>query len=338
MATDRGAGYRVAFFGAMSLLAREVRNHLDEMAFPVRSMHLYDTGDHEGSMTEYAGEAMIVTHAEEELVTISDIAFVCGEDDPRSDLYLDWSTRGGGGVAFDLAGASRSRSDVPVVNCEVNAEVMRSAGRVFAAPHPMAQPLSTILHRIGAAFTLVEASGTILRPASDFDEAGIEELHHQAVGLLSFSEIPTEVFGRQIAFNVAPVSLQEIAGGALAERVRQDVLRVLAGRSLPLSVRILQAPIFHGHCYSIRAVLDGSPPRGAIEEALEIAGSISISRGGDGRTPAELATESGIWIGEIAPDRSRPGALWIWAVADAIRSGAALNAARMAEKVVEILA
>src|SRR5262245_32802690 len=98
MATERAEGLRVSFFGAMTLLAREIRRHLDQQAFPVRSMSLYDVGEKEGSVTEFAGEAMIVTRPEEELVGGVDLAFVCGESDPKSAEYVEWVARGGGVV------------------------------------------------------------------------------------------------------------------------------------------------------------------------------------------------------------------------------------------------
>ncbi len=88
MPADDPSGFRVAFYGAMSLLAREVRLQLEENLFPVRSMHLYETGDHEGSFTEWCGEAMAVVRPDEDLVEDTDFAFVCGEDDGRTPAEL----------------------------------------------------------------------------------------------------------------------------------------------------------------------------------------------------------------------------------------------------------
>ena len=330
----RDSGFRVAFFGAMSPLAHEVRKHLAEMAFPIRSLHLYDVGEQEGTVTEYDGEAMLVTQPDEDLEV--DIAYICGEDDPRSPEYLDWAGRTGG-VTLDLVGASRSRADVPVVHFAVGLDAIRTGCPVLAAPHPIAHPLLTTLHLLGLEFPVREASATILRPVSDFGEAGIEELQRQTVALLSFSEVPKEVFGRQVAFNLFPVSIHGEEGGALDAAVRGDVLRVLPSPLSRLDVRILQAPIFYGHSYSMRVVLDGAPGAEALAEALERPGVVRISGEEGGRTPAELADESGIWIGEIAPDPAGTGAYWIWAVSDAIRSGAALNGAHMAARLAEIL-
>jgi aspartate-semialdehyde dehydrogenase len=319
----------------MSLLAQEIRGRLEAAGFPVDVMRLYDTGEHEGALTEFAGEAMVVTAPDEDIADETDLAFVCGEDDPRSALYLDWVGRGRG-VAVDLVGATRRRAEVPVVNCDVNPEAIRPGGRLVAAPHPLAHPLGTLLHRVRIAFPLREASATILRPVSDHGEAGIQELQRQTVELLSFREIPKETFGRQVAFNIVPLAV--LGEADLEARAADDVRRVLAAPGLPLALRVLQAPTFYGHGYSLHVLVEGAPSAGEVASALELPGVVSIS-GEDGpRTPVDLADEAGIWVAGVTPDPGRPGGFWIWAVTDAVRSGAAANAARIASRLVEVAA
>src|SRR5262249_59234016 len=103
MGADRGRGPRLAFYGAMTMLAREIRRHLESEGFPASSVSLYDAGAGEGAVTDFEGEPLIVSRAEELTVVESDLAFVCGDDDPRSRDYVDWALRSGG-VALDLAG------------------------------------------------------------------------------------------------------------------------------------------------------------------------------------------------------------------------------------------
>lgn len=320
---------RVAFFGAMSPLAREVRRQLEELAFPIARLRLFDTADRDGSVTEFEGEACLVTLPDRDLVNETDLSFICGEGDPRAAEYLDW-VAASAGFGVDLAGASRGRADVPVVNCDVNPEAAQGGPRMAAVPHPIAHPLSTILHRLRATFTVEDACVTVLRPAGDFGEPGVEELQRQTVGLLSLSDVPMEVFGRQMAFNLLPAALQGEEGALVESMAREDVLRVLPGSPLALSVRVLQAPLFYGHCYSVRIQLSEPALMEALEDALELPGVIRISRENEGRSPAELGAEPGIWIADIARDPGRQGAFWIWAISDAIRSGAAVNAVRLA--------
>ncbi|MBI3449553.1 MAG: hypothetical protein HY049_11645 [Acidobacteria bacterium] len=336
MAPERRAGLRIAFFGAMAPLAREVRERLESASLPASRVSLYDSGEFEGSVTEFDGEAMIVQRAEPALVEDCDLAFICSSSDARSVEYVDWIARAGG-IAVDLAGATRGRSGVPLVNCDVNPEALRAGGRVFAVPGSLAHPLSTILHRLSLADMVRRAEATIFRPAAEFGERGVEELHRQTVALLSFAEIPRDVLGRQSAFNLFPISLLGETGREVEESTRRDVLGVLRDRDIPLAVRVIQAPVFHGHAYSIHVEFDGAHSAEAMARALRQEGVVSVSGEDDGRSPAELAAEPGIWVAEVAPEPQGGGA-WIWAVTDAIRSGVALNAVRVAGLLAEIAA
>lgn len=337
MPRDRSRGVRIAVFGSMSPLGQELLRHIEDAPFPVEKADLYESAEREGSITEFDGEARVVTGPDADLLSETDVAFVCGDDDPRSAEYLDL-TVAGGGVAVDMVGASRLRSDVPMINFEVNPEALEPGARIVAVPHTIAQPLTTILHRLDRAFALKDACATAFRPASDLGKAAIDELHQQTVGLLSFAQVPKETFGLQVAFNLTPLSVLDEAGEAVEALVRRDVVKVMGPAGSRVSLRVVQAPVFFGHVYSMRVQLGAGPTILEMEEALEVPGAIRISRGDDGRTPAELATEPGIWIGEIAPDGDRPGSYWVWVVVDALRSGSALNAARMAGRLLEILA
>src|SRR5882724_12866307 len=321
MAPERRAGLRIALFGAMAPVARELRERLEAASLTASRVSLYDSGEFEGTLTEFDGEAMLVQRAEEPLVEDCDLAFICSSGDPRTPEYVDWVVRAGG-IAVDLSGATRGRAGVPLVNCDVNPEALRSGGRIFAVPGPLAHPLSTILHRLSRAEMVRRAEATIFRPAAEFGERGVEELHRQTVALLSFSEVPREVLGRQSAFNLFPISLLGDEARELEESTRREVLGVLHGRDIPLAVRVIQAPVFHGHAYSIHVEFDGARSADALARALRQEGVISISGADDGRSPAELAAEPGIWIADLAPEPQGGGA-WIWAVTDALRSGAA---------------
>lgn len=330
MPAEEKQGLRIAFFGAMTPLAQEIRDQLAQAPIPVARLRLFDTAGHEGAVTEFGGEARLVAEPDRDLMRETDLSFICGDGDPRSAEYLDWAADGPG-MMVDMVGASRGRAQVPIVNCDVNPERLREGTGLVAAPHPIAHPLSTILHRLGEGGALEAVCVTILRPAGEMGKAGIEELHQQTIGLLNLSGIPTEVFGRQVAFNLIPLDLQGEGGEAVETMVREDLLRVLPGTEAPISLRVIQAPIFFGHCYAIHVTMTGKTTREGIERLLEEPDLIRISRGDEGRTPAELATETGIWIAGLTPDPARDGAYWIWAVSDALRSGAARNAVRVAE-------
>ncbi|HXI02127.1 MAG TPA: Asd/ArgC dimerization domain-containing protein [Candidatus Saccharimonadales bacterium] len=321
----------VTIHGALSVLGQEVRRRLEEGPIVVSKLNLFDTPDRQGSLTEFDGEAAMVMTADEDLAELSDLSFVCGEDDPRAAQYLDWAIRGEG-VAVDLIGASRGRPGVAMVNFDVNPGDVGKDARMVAVPHPLAHPLITILDGLRRRFGVVDCCATILRPASDLGRPAVEELHQQTVGVLSFSELPTGIFGRQLAFNVLPLALRGEEGRAIEALARDNLRRVLGDPPVPVSLKVLMAPIFYGHCYLVRVRLDGPADVREVERALGRSGVIRLPREADRRTPAELASEEGIWVGEVAAEDEPAGSFWLWAVTDGIRSGAALSAVRIAAR------
>ena len=60
-----GSGTRIAFFGATSLLGREIRSALERRAFQAAAVKLYDTAG-EGTLSEYDGEPLLVSRPDEE--------------------------------------------------------------------------------------------------------------------------------------------------------------------------------------------------------------------------------------------------------------------------------
>ena len=95
-----------AILGAHSVIAQELRRQLEENHFPVSKISLYERADREGRLTEFEGEAMVVSRAEMELFAGTDLSFICGEDDSRSAQYLSWVEEGEDS-ALDPVGASR---------------------------------------------------------------------------------------------------------------------------------------------------------------------------------------------------------------------------------------
>jgi aspartate-semialdehyde dehydrogenase len=96
------------------------------------------------------------------------------------------------------------------------------------------------------------------------------------------------------------------------------------------SLRLIQAPVFHGHSFSLWVEFDQQPGVQAISAALEQSG-IDI-RPDDPPTNAGIAGQSGLSAGAIAVDNNNPRACWFWVVSDNLRL-AAENAVAVAREV-----
>ena len=323
----------IALFEATSLVAKGIKDHLAGRSFPAASVRLYTSiDDPDVPLSEYAGEAMLVARPDLDAMERVDIAFLCGTEE-EGERYLDWPDRAGF-TAIDLSSASYARN-APLINMEVNPEAIAPGAGLIAAPGPIAHLLSSLLAPIRRGPGLTAAMAVVFQPASECGEAGIEELHRQSAGLLNFQDMPKEVFGDQLAFNLLPAFLYpggRPPGGSRPDRLAGEVGRI-AGTGYDLSVEVVLAPVFHCHAALLLVTLPGKAGRKDLEGALRGAAGVVLARPGDRPTPVGRAGREGILVAGIRP--AGGAAFWLWAIADHLAGGAALNAVRIAETLLE---
>jgi aspartate-semialdehyde dehydrogenase len=236
-----------------------------------------------------------------------------------------------GAVVIDLTGAAEdlpdSRLRAPLVEPEDLPEEDPEGIHVIA--HPAAIALALFLRRLHAHDPIRRCVVQIFAPASEHGAAGVEELQQQAVSLLSFKSLPKAVFDAQLSFTLlarygaeAPLALEEIE-----LRIDRHLASLLAlpgdGEGAPMpSLRLIQAPVFHGYSICAWVEFHDDPDIETLESALA-AGSIEV-RGADVEAPNNVghAGQAGIAVGAIAPDRNHADACWFWLVADNLRLAA----------------
>ncbi|HYS78004.1 MAG TPA: Asd/ArgC dimerization domain-containing protein [Candidatus Dormibacteraeota bacterium] len=324
----------IALFDATTLRGKAVKGHLAARSFPTASVRLFtSSSDPEANLSDYAGEAMLVAAPDIEALGKLDIAFLCGTREEGA-RYLDWAGRAGF-VAIDLTGAASSAPGVTVVNASVNPEAVSGSAGVIATPHPVSQLLSTLLAPIRRHGGLREAEAVVLQPASQFDSAGIDELHQQSIGLMNFQEMPRQIFGRQLAFNVLPAWLQQEGQVPGADRAElEGEILAITGGGYSLAVQVVQAPVFHGHAAMVHLVLENGRVREDLLGCFKGSDEVRLARRGDAMTPVERAGETGVLLAGFRRGRD-DSSFWVWAVSDDLAGGTTLNAVRIAEALLE---
>jgi aspartate-semialdehyde dehydrogenase len=243
-----------------------------------------------------------------------------------------------GPVLIDLTHAAddhpRARLRAPLVEPE-DPPVPPDAVHVIA--HPAAVALAMILTRLHDEHPILRTVAHIFEPASERGNAGLQELQQQTVDLLSFKGLSKTVFDAQLSFNLlarygeeAPVSLQETE--LRIERHLASLLSMSSAAPMP-SLRLIQAPVFHGHSLSLWVEFEENPGPVAVEQAFS--GERFDMRPHDMEPPniVGIAGQDDVAIGAVALDRNEQQACWLWAVADNIRLSAR-NAVLVAEKVI----
>lgn len=321
----------VAVFDADTLKAKGVKEQLVARSFPAASVRLFTSSeDPDSNLTEFDGEAMLLTRPDPDSLGALDIAFLCGNPE-EGGLYLDWAGRRGF-VAIDLTSRSNAQQGVPLVNAAVNPRAIVPRAGVIATPHPVAQMLSTLLAPLVGGCGLRAATAVVLQPASEAGEEGIEELYRQTVSLMNFQELPRQVFARQLAFNLVPSFAYQAGrapGAAVPASLEREVLAITGG-GYGLSIEVVLAPVFH--CHAALVCLSLAPGKGPDDLLASFRSAEGIRVGGDrdDATPIGRAGKGDMLVSGLraAQDGS---AFWLWAVNDNLKSGTAQNAVRIAE-------
>jgi len=213
-----------------------------------------------------------------------------------------------------------------------------SAVNVIA--HPAAIALALFLRRLQFHDPIRRSVIQIFAPASEHGVKGVEELQGQTVSLLSFKSLPQAVFDAQVGFTMLAKYGPE-APAALDEselRIERHLATLLGlpgdGEGAPMpSLRLIQAPVFHGYTFSAWVEFEENPGVEALQNGLAIP-AIDV-RSGELDPPNNVgqAGQNGISIGAIAPDRNEPEACWFWLAADNLRL-AAENAVMVARQLI----
>jgi aspartate-semialdehyde dehydrogenase len=315
--------------GSESLLGREIRDIVatSEPAFDLRLIAA--DAEEPGRLTRVGDEPVTVGGLD--AVNLTGAAAVLLAGSPASSRKALELAGGEETAIVDLTPASEERPDArvraPLV--ESPEEDRGEDSRVHVIAHPAAMALALLLRRLHANHPLRRAVVQIFAPASEQGKAGVEELQQQTVSLLAFKKLPHRVFDTQSSFNML-ARYGEAAPTALEEtelRIERHLATLLnlpgAGQGAPLpSLRVIQAPVFHGYTFGIWAEFVGSPEVASVEASLA-SGNIEV-RSGEFEPPTNVgqAGQSGIAVGAIAPDRNHGDALWLWMAADNYRLAA----------------
>src|SRR5215510_11083085 len=314
----------IAIVGSTSLLGKELREMLESRGLPIGRLVLLETEEYAGLLQEFAGEIQITQVISPDAFDDVDIAFfTCGPEIMQSyvasgakfpDLTIDLTQAGREGIVY-LHGISDPR-------------LLRQQG-YFVNPHAATIVIAKILAHLHNTFAVESAAVTVLEPASERGNAGVDELQEQTVSLLNFQQVEKKVFNGQLAFNILP----EAEASALSERRIGDQLEAIFGKTFPKpALNVMQAPVFHSHSFSMFLNVYANTEELSAHFSKDPAFSIDDSNdAAGGPSPVGVVGSDKIHIEHLRNSgQSRSHALWV--VADNLRI-AASNAIQIAEHI-----
>jgi aspartate-semialdehyde dehydrogenase len=317
---EKAARARVALVGGDSLLGKELRELL-EHGKPAPHIELISAAAENAAMLGADDEEVLaLVPLTAESLTGSKVAFLAGsEASSRRALKLNPPD---GPVLIDLTGALEEQPHARLR--APTAEPTRSLpepGLIPVIAHPAAIACAMLLTSLAKIGPVRRSIIHVFEPASERGKKGLDELRQQTVGVLTFQKLKMDVFDAQLGFNMlaryGEEALEPLEG--VEERILRHVASLLAMYpSIPMpSLRLIQAPVFHGHSFSIWVEFDEIPTVNMLTGGLAAAGF--DVRSDDPPTNVSVAGMSGLSVGAIAADPNQPRACWIWMVSDNLR-------------------
>ena len=307
----------IAIVGSTSLLGKELQDMLEARDFPMGRRVLLATEEYAGLLQEFAGEIQITQVISPDALHDIDIAFfTCSPEIMRA--YIASGPRFPG-LTIDLTQAGLD--GMVYLDGVSNPRLLKSSG-YFVNPHPAAIVIARTLSQLHNKYGVQSAAVTILEPASERGNAGVDELQEQTVSLLNFQPVPNKVFEGQLAFNILP---EQQTSERTEKRIMEQLVQILGDTVPKPMISAAQMPVFHSQVYSMFLCLLAPPSVPDIAAHLD--------RGPEIPSPVGVVGTDKIHVGRISRDENHPGAYSLWLFADNLRV-AASNAIQIAEHIV----
>jgi len=332
----------VAVVGATGVVGRETLSILSERRFPLASLRALASARSAGEELGLDdGKSITVEDLEQADFKGVDVVFFAAS----GGVSKTWAPRAAaaGAVCIDKSSSFRMDADVPLVVPEVNGQALKDFGRkrIIATPNcstiQMVQCLAPLERAVGIERVVV----CTYQAVSGAGRGGVDELEGQVRALFNFKAIEQSTFDQQIAFNALPrIPARDPipADGTTGEerKMIEETRKILGRPDLRIGATCVRVPVFNGHSEAIhvelKKPLSADDARRLFAEEPNVL-VVDDTKAGLYPTALDASGEDKTLVGRIRVDDSVPDGrgLAFWVVSDNLRTGAALNAVRIAE-------
>lgn len=328
----------IAVVGATGSVGETLVQILEELEFPVATLHLLASMESAGSSVMFAGKKVRVREVDSFDFAQAKLAFfAAGAAVSRSFAQ---KAREAGCSVIDLSGGL---DDALALVPEANGEVVDSLAlpALLASPSSAAVALAVALAPLKGLLDIERVQVMACLAVSSQGREAVNELARQTAELLNARPLEPRFFDRQVAFNLlAQVGTTDEQGHAALERRLVSELRVLLGLpELKISVSCVQVPVFFGDSFSVTVQSRKSVDLQLVNQALDAAASVERVENDDYPTPVgDAVGQDVVYVGRVRHGVDEDQQLNLWLTTDNVRKGAALNAVQLAQLLIKKMA
>ena len=311
-------------------------NCLEERNFQCASLTLLASARSAGKTLTFRGEEITVKELTHEAFEGIDIALFSAGGGISKEFAP--SAAKAGATVIDNSSAFRMDEGVPLVVPEINPEAAKDAPKgIIANPN-----CTTIISLMGLfplhkKFGLKSIIASSYQAVSGSGAAGIAELKEQCKALTNGEEIKSEVYPKQIAFNVIPHVDTFQEGGYTKEewKMLNEGRKILGLPDLNVTCTCVRVPVYRSHSVSITAQFEKpitvEDAKAAFTDEFKGIQLCDDPETALYPTPLDTTLKDDCLVGRIRKDMVIDNALALWVVGDQVKKGAALNAVQIAE-------
>ena len=330
----------LAVVGATGAVGEIMRQVLDEHAFPFRSIKFLASQRSVGKSLAFKGKSYTIepirpsAFAGVDIVLSSTPAGVSRESSPMAAKA--------GAIVIDNSSAWRMDPQVPLVVPEVNADALRNIPKGIVA-NPNCSTIQMVvalkpLHDLAKIKRVVVAT---YQASSGKGATGMLELDAQLAAVGRSEPVPpVKAHAAQLLGNVLPHDWKAGDEGYTEEewKMVRETRKIMGDESIQVSPTTARVPVRIGHSEAINLEFHKPITAEQARETLRRAPGIVIlddASKGEVPLPLNLVGRDEVFVGRIRRDPTVPHGLNLWVVADNLRKGAATNAVKIADVLVQ---
>jgi aspartate-semialdehyde dehydrogenase len=310
---------------------------MDRRGFRVGRLKALASARSAGRTIPFRGREVVIEELDERAFDGVDIAlFSAGGGISRK--YAPIAVKAGA-VVVDNSSAFRMDPDVPLVIPEINAHRIRDHKGIIANPNCAAITALVPLWPIHRANRIKRLIISTYQAASGAGAAAMEELVESTRASLDGKAYPPKVMPHPFAFNLFSHNTAidpETGYNDEETKVIKETCKIFEDERIAIGVTCVRVPVLRAHCEAITFECERPISEHEVREILSRAPGVRIV---DDRArnyfpmPVDASGQDDVLVGRIRKDLSDPTghSISMFAAADQLLKGAALNAVQIAE-------
>lgn len=331
--------FNIAIVGATGNVGREILNILCERNFPAKKIFALASKSSEGKRVDYGSKKIKIQSLDKFNFKNADIV-LSSAGSAVSESFVEKAANAGA-ITIDNTSCFRMDKDVPLIVPEVNVKELSKSKKkkIIANPNCSTIQLVTALKPIHDIFKIKRIIVSTYQSTSGAGKKAMDELFTQTLDVYKNKSLKSEVFSKQIAFNVIPQIDIFLDDGKTKEELKliQETKKILDTK-IKVFATCVRVPVFIGHALSVNIETQLTINEKKVRKVLNDFEGVNLvddPSKSEYITPDEIAGKDEVFVSRIRKDDSVKNGLSLWIVADNLRKGAALNTVQIAEELIK---